>query len=664
MILNFESCYKRDISGRLLGDYVVSGTRSAPGILTKTRSYMKKKLFFCLPVFLLFALDAIAADIIVVKSPDGQIRFQLFQQNHQLTFSIQFGGKTIIPSSSLVMTVDGNPITNNLRFGKIENYKANETYSWFGAHSIAHNNYIGAKINLIQNKISFTLDIRIFNDGAAFRLIIPNSPGEAHVPDEETIFNLPAGSFLWYHDMEMHYEGVHVKKQIDQVQNGEWVAPPATFKLPQGGYASITEAALVNYPGMTLEANGNNGLMIRLPQHVPTNYPYRLRYSPEDTTRLKQPASINGSITTPWRVMLIGKDLNTLVNSDIIHDLNPAPDPKLFPKGNQTGWIKPGRAVWKYLNGGGDGTPEVMKHFTDGAAALGFEHNILEGFWTRWSDAQLKELVDYSKQKGVSIWLWKHSKSLRDPASRDSFFRKCSELGITGAKIDFFDHEAKEVIDLYTDILKEAAKYHLLLDFHGANKPTGLSRTYPNEMTVEAVKGMEASKLMDRATHETTIPFTRYLAGPAEYTVMLFNERRKNTTWAHQIASAAILSAPMLTYAAHPDTILMNPAVEIIKSIPSTWDETIVLPPSEIGELAVYARRKGSTWFLAVMNGVEPKRIKIPLKFLKGNYKALMAKDDENNSASVIMENKNYTVNDVIELDLVSGGGFIARFSK
>ncbi len=304
------------------------------------------------------------------------------------------------------------------------------------------------------------------------------------------------------------------------------------------------------------------------------------------------------------------------------------PDPKLFPKGINTGWIKPGRAVWKYLNGGGDGTLEVMKHFTDGAAALGFEHNILEGFWTKWTDDEIKELVDYSKQKGVSIWLWKHSKSLRNVVARDSFFRKCYKLGVAGAKIDFFDSEAKEVIDLYENILKEAAKYHVMCDFHGANKPTGLARTFPNEMTREAVKGMEASKLEDRATHETTLPFTRLLAGPAEYTVVHFGNRRKNTTWAHQVASAAILSAPLLTYAANPDTLLANPAVEIIKSIPATWDETIVLPPSEIGEIAVYARRKGDTWFLAIMNGVGEREIKIPLHFLKGNYKALIAKDD------------------------------------
>lgn len=620
---------------------------------------MKTGLLTCFLFQFFFPANVLAADTVIVKSPDGKICFRLSRKEDQLNFNVLSGGTTVVGSSAMVLPIDGNPLTSHIHFGKIQPYKINETYQWLGAHSIAHNHCNGMKITLIQNNFSYSLDIRVFNDGVAYRALIASGG----VPDESTLFNLPSGSFLWYHDMEMHYEGVHVKKKIDEVRDGEWVAPPATFKLPNGIYASITEAALENYPGMTLQANGKNGLMIRLPQHVPTNYPYRLRYSPEDTTRLKQPAVIEGSITTPWRVILIG-DLNTLVNSDIINDLNPPPDPKLFPKGINTDWIKPGRAVWKYLNGGGDGTLEVMKHFTDGAAALGFEHNILEGFWTRWTDAQLKELVDYSKQKGVGIWLWKHSKSLRDPASRDSFFRKCNELGITGAKIDFFDHEAKEVIDLYSAIFKEAAKYHVLLDFHGANKPTGLARTYPNSLTYEAVKGMEASKLMDRATHETTLPFTRLLAGPAEYTVVHFGDRRRNTTWAHQIASAAIFSAPILTYAANPDTILANPAVEIIKSIPATWDETIVLPPSEIGELAVFARRKGTTWFVAVMNGVQPKKIKIPLTFLKGNYKALIAKDDGNNSALLIMENKNYSDKDVIELDLVSGGGYIARFTK
>jgi alpha-glucosidase len=212
--------------------------------------------------------------------------------------------------------------------------------------------------------------------------------------------------------------------------------------------------------------------------------------------------------------------------------------------------------------------------------------------------------------------------------------------------------------------LREAAENHLLLDFHGANKPTGLSRTWPNLLTSEAVKGMESSKLTDRATHETTIPFTRCLAGPAEYTVMLFSERRQNTTWAHQIASAAILNASLLTYAASPENIINNPAVAVIRDIPAVWDETIVLQESAIGELAAYVRRKGNKWFVAVMNGATPKKLTIPLRFLRsGKYKATVVKDDDNNAASVVVEHKVYTKKDVIELELVAGGGYLAEFT-
>jgi alpha-glucosidase len=625
---------------------------------------MKKRIIFYHFLFLfLCSIHVLASDTTLIQSPDGAVHFKLFQQAHHLSYTITFNGKTIIMPSPFLMTVDGISVTQNITITKTERYKINETYQWRGVHSKAINHCNGAKI-FINNKHKCTLEVRVFNSGAAFRIIIPGKQNETRIPGETTVFNIPSKSTIWYHDLKMHYESVHVKKQIDDVQQGEWVAPPATFKLPLGIYASITEAALVNYAGMALQADGKNGLVLRLANEQPTSYPYKLRYSPEDTLRLKQPASINGTITTPWRVVMIGKDLNAMVNNDMVWNLNPPPDKKLFPQGINTDWIKPGRAVWKYLNGGGAGSLEVMKHFTDGAAALGFEHNILEGFWTRWTEGQIKELVNYSHKKGVSIWLWKHSKSLRSAAARDSFFRKCSELGVAGAKIDFFDSEAKEVIDLYENILKEAAKYHVMCDFHGANKPTGLARTYPNEMIREAVKGMEASKLVDRATHETTIPFTRFLAGPAEYTVVHFGDRRKNTTWAHQVASAAILSGPLLTYAANPDTILANPAAEIIKSIPAVWDETIVLPPSEIGNLAVFARRKGNTWFLAVMNGVKQQKIRIPLYFLRGNYKALIAKDNANNPASVIIEHSSYSSKDSIELNLVPGGGFIARFSQ
>src|SRR2546429_3432666 len=234
-----------------------------------------------------------------------------------------------------------------------------------------------------------------------------------------------------------------------------------------------------------------------------------------------------------------------LVNSTILPNLCPPPDPKLFPEGIHTAWIRLGRAVWRYLDDGPQGV-EGMEEFSRMASELGFEHNILEGFWSKWTTEQQKEVVDYSRKLGVSIWFWKHSKELRTPEAREEFFKMLHDLGVAGAKIDFFDHEAKELINLYEALLQKAAEYHVLMVFHGANKPTGRERTWPNELVREAIRGMESSALKERARHETILPFTRLLAGPADYTAMLFNERRRDTTVAPQIPSIAGFAAPLL----------------------------------------------------------------------------------------------------------------------
>jgi alpha-glucosidase len=200
-----------------------------------------------------------------------------------------------------------------------------------------------------------------------------------------------------------------------------------------------------------------------------------------------------------------------------------------------------------------------------------------------------------------------------------------------------------------------------MLVFHGANKPTGRARTWPNEMVREAVRGMESSGLMERARHQTILPFTRLLAGPADYTTMLFTERRRDTTVANQIASMAVFAAPVLTIAANPQSILTSPAVDVIKSIPATWDDTLVLPGSEIGELAIYARRSGTTWFVAVMNGPSAKSIRIPLSFLGTGRYATTAVRDGADDASVSVATESHGSADAIALDLRAGGGFVAK---
>lgn len=638
-------------------------------LLLRDQTMRRTIIFFQLAFLVLLSGMAnvgFASNEIQVRSPSGLVQFQLFAQENRLKFALTFRGQSVIETSPLRFTVDDGDLADSAEIVGTDTYLLNETYPWRGVHSQAVNHCRGLAIALKHGKsnTNYTLEIRAFDDGVAFRFVVPGN-GKPRVPDEDTTFVLPAGSTVWHHGLGGHYEGVHVKSSVTAIKAGEWVAPPMTFKLPaNAGYAAITEAALVNYSGMALQADGQRGFRVRLGHHHPPSHPFLLRYGAEEAKRLAGPAALSGTITTPWRVVMVGPDLNALVNCDIVANLCPPPDAKLFPKGLQTEWIKPGRAVWKYLDGG-QNTLAHMKEFCRLAEELGFEHNILEGFWARWSDAEIKELVRYAKSYHVRILLWKHSKELRTPQARRDFFQHCRELGIAGVKIDFFDHEAKEVIDLYQSLLQEAAQFQLLVDFHGANKPTGEARTWPNELTREAVKGLEARKLADRATHNVTLPFTRWLAGPAEYTPLHFGDRRQNTTWAHQTASAAIFSAPLLTYAAHPAHILANPCCSMIKSIPSTWDETRVLSPSEIGEVAVFARRSGDAWFLAILNGAAARTATIPLSFLReGTYDAMLVRDSKEDAAAMRMESTTLKCSDALTLYLREGGGFIARFTQ
>jgi alpha-glucosidase len=512
--------------------------------------------------------------------------------------------------------------------------------------------------------IDYVLEIRVFNDGAAFRHIIPGVENTSRVPDEYTAFVIPEGATVWYHDLGGHYEAAYKKNDISNVRPGQWMGPPVTFELPDGtGYGSITEANLVNYSGMALEADGRRGLVTGLGHRQPLNYPYELRYGREEAKRLGRPATVSGMITTPWRVVMAGRDLNTLVNSTIVPNLCPPADTKYFTDGIKTAWVKPGRAVWRYLDGG-DRSFEGMKKFSRMAGQLGFEYHILEGFWSRWSDEQIKEIAEYSRQQGVGLLFWRHSNRLGTPQEREEFFSRLHSQGVAGAKIDFLDHEAKEVVDHYEALLEKSAEYKMVVNFHGANKPTGRARRWPNEIVREAVRGMESSSLRERARHETILPFARFLAGHADYTTMHFGERRQDSTWAHQIASLAIFASPLLTVAAHPQAVLDNPAVDVIKSIPAVWDETIVLPESKIGELAIFARRTGDMWFLAVMCGPQARTIRVPLSFLGGGrYKASMVFDNKDNAAAVVTEDRTVRQGGTLKIEMINGGGFVGRFS-
>jgi alpha-glucosidase len=609
---------------------------------------------------------SLSAEAVAVLSPNEQVRFELKAEGGGLAFSLAREGRLVIESSPVRISVDGVELCDGVEIGSAEEYEIDEEYPWRGVHSVARNQCRGSKARLkhTASGTTFVIDVRVFDDGVGFRHVIHAAENGAkpRTPGEATTFIVPAKSRVWFHDLGGHYEATYDNELAEEVDEGQWIGPPMTFQLPGGAaYASITEAGLANYSGMALVADGKRGFKVGLGHEQPISYPFELRYE-EDIERVQQPATVEGEITSPWRVVLVGADLNTLVNSDVIHNLCPPPDPALFPQGIETDWVKPGRAVWKYLDGG-ENSFEEMKEFSRMAGELGFEYHVIEGFWRRWSEEQMRELVDYSREQGVGVWFWRHSKELRTPEAREEFFSQLERVGVVGAKIDFLDHEHKEVIDHYAALLEAAARHKILVNFHGANKPTGEARTWPNELIREAVRGMEASRLKERAGHNATLPFTRFLAGHADYTPVVFGERRGDSTWAHQIATAAVFTEPLLTYGSHPQKLLDNPAVEMIKSIPAVWDETIALPTCKIGETAAFARRRGDVWHLAVLNGGAERTLTVPLDFLGGGaYDAMIVGDKAGNPAAVDVSEGRHSSADMLEVKLEAGGGFIARF--
>ena len=335
--------------------------------------------------------------------------------------NILAGGKVIISKSSL--------------------YKSDETFAYRGVHSLAHNKCNGAKVAIISGNIPFVIEARVFNDGVAFRYIIENRDSSI-IDKEETSFAIPAGSFIWSQPNIKYYEGRYTKKLVDTIKQGLLMGPPVTIELPnRTGYAAITEGGLTDFGGMSLIAKGDRVLRANL----------------SGVTRKK------GRVETPWRIIEIGKDLNALVNCDIIAAVSPSYDKALFPQGYATDWVKPGRSVWSWLAANRAITLPNMKHFSDLAAQLGFEYNLVDEGWSNWKDSanhldqwnMMKELVDYSATKGVKIWVWKAYPDrggipgIKDPQDRKAFFKKCKDLGIAGLKVDFFDSENQEIIDFY-----------------------------------------------------------------------------------------------------------------------------------------------------------------------------------------------------------------------
>ncbi len=583
-----------------------------------------------------------------VSSPDGKAVVALTDAGG-LSYSVFLDGREVVSKSRFGIVADGVDLGVDARLGKTSSRRIHESYSMFGGHSQAANNCRETTVSVrTATGETYELDVRAYNDGVALRSRLAAKPGRK-INGEATEWKLSGNPLAWFQPDPVNYEGIFQSSPLNDLSYGRKLPLPITFTLPGGGYALITEANLLNYSDAEVQATAGHSL--RTIFHAPSD---RNGWTTDD------------AVVQPWRVTLLARDLNALVNSDLVRNLCPPAPPELA----KASWIQPGRSSWQWWSSG-DPVYADQHQWVDWTKDLGFEYYLVDEGWRNWKAdgkdnwACLREVCDYAKSRGVKIWIWVNSNEVPNAARRTNLLDHAAALGVVGVKIDFQPEANLRWVNWYDETLRDAAARKLMIDFHGANKPVGLERTWPNEITRESIRGHEYHILRYHRTlppeHDCILPFTRFVIGPADYTPTVFNPKElRGYTWARELAQAIVFTSPFLCYADHPTNYLNNPALDVLKAIPSVWDETIVLPGSDIGKCAAFARRSGKTWFIGVINGSDATTLDLPLNFLAlGQYQMIQLGDAPDRDDVWQRGEKTAKRGDVVQLALRRGGGCV-----
>ena len=583
-----------------------------------------------------------------VSSPDGKAVITVTDAGG-LNYAVTLDGREVVAKSRFGIIADDVDLGADVKLGKASSRKVRESYPMFGGHSQADNDCRETTVSVrTAAGENYELDVRAYNDGVALRARLAAKAGRK-INGEATEWKVSGNPLAWYQTDFGSYEGLFQSTRLEEFSEGRKIPLPITFTLPGGGYALVTEANLVNYSDLGVQVASNHSL-------------HAFFHARPDGTGW----TTDDAVVQPWRVTLLARDLNALVNSDLVRNLCPPALPELA----KAAWIQPGRSSWQWWSSGGPIYSE-QHQWVDWTKQLGFEYYLIDEGWRNWKAdgkdnwACLREVCDYAKTQGVKIWLWVNSNEVPNTARRTNVLDHAVAVGAVGVKIDFEPEANVRWVNWYDESLRDAAARKLMLDFHGANKPIGRDRTWPNGLTRESIRGHEYQILRYRRTlppsHDTILPFTRFVIGPGDYTPTVFNPKElRGYTWARELAQAIVFTSPYLCYADHPTNYLNNPAVDVMKAIPATWDETVVLPGSEIGKCAAFARRSGKQWFIGVMNGGEATTLDLPLDFLgRGKFQMTQLGDAPDRTDAWQREEKTVTRKDLVKLSLRPSGGAV-----
>jgi alpha-glucosidase len=633
---------------------------------------------------------------LMVASPNGQISIDLVdagQGRTDLEYSVEFHGKTLIAASKLGLELVGRqPLGPGMRLASMQTESADESYSIpVGKTSEVRNHYNGVRADYTDlDGRKLTIEARAFDDGVAIRYMVPEQPGigAVRIAHELTQFTYPKDASTYPLILDGYQSSWEDEYQLRNVSglHPDWlIGLPYLANVPGIGWVAITETDIENYSGMYLRRVGeflSHTVQADLSPHEDRAGNIDSTYAVETTTPFQ----------SPWRVLMIADEPAKLIESNIVLNLNPP------SKIADTSWIKAGKSSWDWWSG--DAAPSMsfktgmntatMEHYIDFASASGFPYMLIDAGWeardptstdaaprladiTKTSpNIDMPELLRYAKEKNVKIWLWAHWTSV--DKYMDQAFPLFEKWGVAGVKIDFMNRDDQWMVDWYRRVVAKAAECHLMIDYHGAFKPDGLRRTYPNLMTREGVMGKEYLKVSARATpaHNATLPFTRMLAGPMDYTPGAFgNSNLKNFvarsfkpmglgTRAHELALYVVFESELEMVSDYPEHYAGQKEFDFIKQVPCTWDEVHAIGGMPMQWIAL-ARRSGKDWYVGSLTNWDEREIKIPLDFLgDGKYVAEIyadAPDAADEATHTLISQQTVDRTTVLNVHMVSGGG-------